>query len=435
MNLQEKINNISQTSNLPKLSQGIAHNLEEFWINFIEPNLPKETTVIGWHNIFIKYINDNPVFSLRIYGSYSGKNNDPTTLRRGFINLTNCNFNTVYVDNFFTSYFYAMAYDNYVPNYDEFKTMMDSRRFPVGYMSTKEENKYRSYVTGKDPRIQSKGYKIAHIYDAGRHFNFDDNMNTIGKFCKLYFPLGEYNDWKDCKTDKHGTYHYRNIHIEPSDKERVHKFLVAHFLRTVHPINYFLVPKKGHISFQDNGVIKDEIGEYYPLINFVKSKIKQKYISIYDQYLNLIAPLNDKQSDITDININIEYWFNEKTNMKNISNNNKQKTITAPDLSIHNYSSLKIGQIVKNYLIPTLQSNQISAAEIKKLLDADYSKQVFDINYPLLSKERIVKDYPRYYVNSILIDDITYYVCQEWYEKSRKKLETWLKGHNITIKD
>ena len=201
--LQEKLDNISVTSKLTVLKNGKSVDLDEFWTCFIEPLLPPKKAVEGWHKILMKYINEkDAIFSIRKFGSYpDNKTKDRKALRRGFFNLTNLGINTFFVDNFFTSYFFSMAYDGYVPDYNEFKEMMLSRNFPCGYIVTKTEAERAAFRKGKDPRIQYKGYKIAHIHDAGRDFNIS-NIKTVGAFCKLFFSLREYDDWKFVRKDK-----------------------------------------------------------------------------------------------------------------------------------------------------------------------------------------------------------------------------------------
>ena len=82
----------------------------------------------------------------------------------------------------------------------EFKEMMISRKFPIGYMQTDIERKFAGFSIGKAPKIQSEGYKIAHVCNAGKNFNFS-KINSIGKFCELYFPRGDYSDWNTMEQD------------------------------------------------------------------------------------------------------------------------------------------------------------------------------------------------------------------------------------------
>ena len=89
------------------------------------------------------------------------------------------------------------------------------------------------------------------------------------------------------------------------EADKVKKFLIAHFLRTVHPINYFLVPNKSNTRDKSSGILKtniywmdgtkekNEIGENPELIKYVASKIKSLYGKIYDEYLEYIYPIID----------------------------------------------------------------------------------------------------------------------------------------------
>lgn len=424
MKLKEKIDKISQTSKLALLPNGTAANLDEFWNTFIEPLLPSKQVVEGWHKLLLKYIKENDaIFSIRAFGSYlHNQTKDRKTLRRGFFNITNISLGAFYSDNFITSFFFSMAYDGYVPSYEDFKNMMLSRKFPSGYIMTTTEKQYAAFTKGKDPKIQSKGYKIAHIHATGYDFNVDKSIDTIGKFCNKYFPRGNYYDWKSIGIDKYGQYHFRKIAIDLAEKDKVRKFLIAHFLRTVHPINYFLVPKRGCISFVVDGEKKDEIGEYSALVRYVKQKIKKRYGKIYDQYLSLIKPVDDAQSTQENIQIDAVYGFGI---------NNKEKIKKVKKTTKNGVSG--IGKLVREKLIPSLGNGKVSSDEIKKFQTKKYSKNIFDINYPLLSKSRFDNNgRPRYYVLPVRIAGKDWYVCQEWYKKNHDKLSAWLKLHKIS---
>ena len=147
MDLLTKIIEIKTSSTLKPLITGNAINFDELWKKIIEPNLPKKQAVEGWHKILIDYIKrDNAVFFMRAFGGYPSKTKDETVLRRGFYNLTNYNFSAFYGDNFFTSYFYSMALDGFVPNKKEFYNAMISRKFPCGLMQTDIEKQYAALL-------------------------------------------------------------------------------------------------------------------------------------------------------------------------------------------------------------------------------------------------------------------------------------------------
>jgi len=99
----------------------------------------------------------------------------------------------------------------------------------------------------------------------------------------------------------------------------------------------------------------------------------------------------------------------------------------------------KVGKIAQTYLRDALESGKVSKAEIAKLFDPVYSKQTFGINFPLLSKDRyydILKDSKRqyrYYSSPISISGKKYYLCSQWFEKSKAKLLTWLSYIGISV--
>ena len=325
MTLEEKLKNIKKTSTLKALNCypniETALDLDELWVKVIEPNLPKKSVVEKWHKILMEYVKqDDAVLSLRAYGNPSG--NSPA-LRRGFLNKVYVNnketFETFYVDNFFTSFFYSMARDGYAPaNLEEFKQLMDNRSFPCGCIQTNDERELAAYFIGINPKISEKGYKIAHIFSAGENFNSDAGYDKISDFCKAVFPRGNRSEW--CyKTDKGHNYRRVDCH-DMAENEKIKKFAVAHFLRIVHPINYFLVPNKPgsvdkttnilktNIYWQENGKEYDEIGEYPKLVEYVAAKFRSLYGMIYDEFLSMIYPSKNAVNPIGDnVVINAEY--------------------------------------------------------------------------------------------------------------------------------
>lgn len=69
-----------------------------------------------------------------------------------------------------------------------------------------------------------------------------------------------------------------------------------------------------------------------------------------------------------------------------------------------------------------------------KLQTFEYSKDKFDIQYPLLVKEGINYEKDRYYKLPLFIKGQKYYMCSQWYEgeanNDRPYLIKWLNMHN-----
>lgn len=193
----------------------------------------------------------------------------------------------------------------------------------------------------------------------------------------------------------------------------------------------FATPKFGKTSLDRTQQCITKVKEFFSDNGF---KFNVECICNEDFNSKVVIPVTEKCNDNSDT----AELFMRAYDLCTLTSKVKRKpknSPTEPKTSKIKSTSIKIGQIVKNYLIPTLLSDKISSTEVQKLQDADYSKQTFDINYPLLSKGRIINGHARYYVSPLLIKGVKYYVCQEWFDRNYQKLETWLKAHNVTIKD
>ena len=106
-------------------------------------------------------------------------------------------------------------------------------------------------------------------------------------------------------------------------------------------------------------------------------------------------------------------------------NNYKQK---------YNYKDFKIGKLAQVMIRKIIENNKISKNEINSLLDKEYSKKVFNINYPVLVKEGGAYDKFRYYNEPISFDGVNYLLCNMWFENSqvnnRPYLEKWIEENN-----
>ena len=131
MTLQDKLSFISKPS-IPRMTSGEAETIRGFWMEFIEPKLISKEIISQWCNLLYRYIDDsNVVYAIRKFGD-RGRNGD-YDLRRGFYTLTNKDYSFFYTDNYFSAYFFKMAFDGFVPNYEEFKDLLISRKFPARF--------------------------------------------------------------------------------------------------------------------------------------------------------------------------------------------------------------------------------------------------------------------------------------------------------------
>ena len=87
---------------------------------------------------------------------------------------------------------------------------------------------------------------------------------------------------------------------------------------------------------------------------------------------------------------------------------------------IKGLGEMKVGAIARTVLRKTLESGRISESEIALLQTKEYSKEKFDIQFPLLRKAS-GKDEPkpnRYYDNPLNINGTYYFLCSEWIGKA-----------------
>lgn len=102
---------------------------------------------------------------------------------------------------------------------------------------------------------------------------------------------------------------------------------------------------------------------------------------------------------------------------------------------------MKIGVYVRQSISRLIKEGKLSTQEIQRLLQLEYSKRTFNINYPALKaydrevtldKQRNVGGYPRYYADRYFINGKEYLLCNHWVEKlSRSYFEKWLTFINI----
>jgi hypothetical protein len=192
-----------------------------------------------------------------------------------------------------------MAYLDFVPEYNDFKKMFTDRKFSLfSFMGkTEVEKKYAAFTTqAYNSRFYTQNWYLAHIIPVNNEsfFNFENkNINDI-------LTPGEKNDWKLTPNG----YYERFLNYTLSEEEK--KIARAHFLRFIHPINYFLVPNSNHVTIK-------KIGEDPAIINYMRKRASNLYLDVYDDFLNL-ALSNPKLTPTESCNIlaqqqlsNLEY--------------------------------------------------------------------------------------------------------------------------------
>ena len=450
MTLDEKLRDMSKTSTVEKLNEypnvKRAKNFDELWKNVIEDSLPDKDVVLRWHKLLMDYVRqENSVFTLRACAS--GEQPRRGCLNQVFVNGKKT-FGTFCIDNGIPTYIYTMAKDKFVPSLAEFNEMMiHNCSFPFGWNVTSGEKEISAYPKGKNPGISDKGYKLAHIFPAGKEYRDDAGYKTITDFWKAEFPQGNISDWKQ-HILPNGKY-YRPIHINDESKsQKARRFAVAHFLRSNHPLNFFLVPNKSNTRDKESGILKtniyytdhtgnkkDEIGEYSKLIEYVAAKIKDIYkdTNVYQEFLNLIFPVGSC-IDPKEENVQIDAEYAVGIWRRNIGNGIALSNISASSRSASAVPRHDNKAVVFCILNDMIQRNLIDADMLTKLSDRNFRMQMFGAyGYPFIIKKDNFTSTglpaKRFYSSDVvIINGEEYQVCNFWTQENIAKLKEWHKG-------
>ena len=114
-------------------------------------------------------------------------------------------------------------------------------------------------------------------------------------------------------------------------------------------------------------------------------------------------------------------------------------SIANPVISVTNNNGyeVKIGKMMRGILSRLLKNHMLSSYEMSAMQTPDYSKEVFNLNFPVLKKiqrgetknkvKRDAKGYNRYYEDSVIVNGEEYIICSQWVEALHgEKAERWV---------
>ena len=421
MDFISEFNNINKKPLTP-LKDGSAKSISEFWGKVIVQNLIKDVDYMTkWYELLKAYVNEpDAVFVIRS-GNTRRKNN-PKTLRRGFYTkYSKEKISFVYTDNDFATYISKLALNHVdVPSLEEFKAAMINRKFPMHFNASCKEEKSKAafIVNGKAPDIGKAGYKVSHIVDTGMNYEMDGKILNINKILELYFPLGDYDDYK---FNKDGIYVRTFDSIKNSEAK---EFLKAHFLRFACPLNYILTPKVGTRSQQKHFIkIKsNDIGEDKDLQNYAIEQFKKLYPNIYDEYLSLLKLPSTIDYSYLDKKIDMIYGPSIQPSQKVVIVSNKQRKVIS--------GGTNIGKFAKTTFKELIEKNKLNNSIINNLKDKDYCKQTFGVRLPVIVEINTTFDNARYYKDVV---GGKYRITNDWYSKNKIYLEKWLQLFSIEL--
>jgi hypothetical protein len=166
-----------------------------------------------------------------------------------------------------------------------------------------------------------------------------------------------------------------------------------------------------------------------------------------DKIFNVVSAFSKSISDTSELfmrSVQMYNLFNQesisrtnklggKSNMVDASGQNDVYNI------LKGFEEMKVGALVRMSLTRLIDNELLDANEIERLKQSEYSKKMFNINYPFLKdyeqeisekEQTMINGYKRYFAKPYQIDGQLYFLCNDWYEdKNRSYFIAWLKKY------
>ncbi|MTG99108.1 hypothetical protein GJV76_13360 [Myroides sp. BIT-d1] len=262
---------INYQVNIESIGCGKANDIEDFFEQIIRPQFSNKQGIIKIHQELLKYIESpNAIFFLRQHFSASKKNYH--LLRRGFLSEYKCGAKVVFCDNTFAMLFNGPKLNNDYYSCEDLHNLFIQKQLICGFSSTTEERELSFYSSNGVKRLKYNlnGWTLAHINPVGTGYE----QGNIRDF----FPCLDRELWNNPQR-------INTVHRKLETQEL--KLLKAHFLRLIHPLNSFFLPKNNLISFVSKA---KRLGEEMELLKHVYSYLKVEF----DQQINELENIMGK---------------------------------------------------------------------------------------------------------------------------------------------
>ena len=392
----------------PKLSDGNANGIEDFFKQIVKPQFSNRQSIINTHNALMEYLKlDGKVFFLRLYGSYP--KDRYFLLRRGFLTEYPDKTKMAFCDNTFSMLFTGLKIAGLTYTSNELKSFLTQNKVICSFLTTKEERELSYYKRegAINLNLNSKGWYLAHIKPTGTGFD-KRRLRDI-------FPNPSRSEW-DIETK------IRRTKTNLNDTEL--KILKAQFIRLIHPLNSFLVPKKNHLLYSGKN-----IGEEAELLKYTQDFLKNEFHKEYKEFNNITL-----EYDFPEINNTIDEiaWFKDKIKEK-VNKKRNDETQTAKMKYPTNKRAvnvMKIGQFVRHVFRDAFEKGLITPTISKDLQNIEYSQEHFNAGYEILrdrcDERGIIDDNGRnrYYARELFCDNFR--LSSQWYTRQWDDLLKWL---------
>lgn len=386
--------------------------------------------------MLMKYANrPDAIYWIRYYES-GNKASGRWNTRRACLTRFSDGYTYAFVSNFDAHEILNMVRLGVTPDANEFADLMNSYTFPLHFDrgGSCEESDIHAYPKVGAVRggiLTSEHWYLAHIN--GIKSEYSRSSGCYAKLSKSeidrIYPRGSISDWKP---DESG-HIIRNLNYSLSPEEK--EIVKAHFLRFVDPLNYYVAPGQ---KYEENAVCS-RIGEYGYLNDYMDNQFEKVYgASEMDAFRKAALLLRPTYCATGLEMINITYGIRTSTTApkKDKTATKKAKTVkasppkTSGTVTSPSGSKEKIGQYAKGVFENLLNSGKLTSELMTNLMNKRYCSSELGISYPVLVIHSSgTYDPKRYYKKDS--KNGKYLICSQWYEKSRSKIDAWLKSNDL----
>lgn len=259
--------------------KGFAENATDFFNQIIKWQFQHKATIQAIHKALFEYVKrPDAVFAIRLYGS--APRGKYFLLRRGFLSEYQDGLKTFFCDNTFAMPFTALKLYDKCYTASDLVEHLNQKNVVCGFKADKEERKLAYYKCNSYSHINlnDSGWYLAHILPVGYNFAGKQRLTEV-------FSNPKRAEWESDLA------HIRRV--DRSFTENEYAVLVAHFLRLIHPLNSFLIPKKDYVAYDGKN-----LGEEQELINIVQDYVKAEFPEEYAELQTLMQiPEQEKVTD------------------------------------------------------------------------------------------------------------------------------------------
>lgn len=259
--------------------KGLAENATDFFNQIIKWQFQHKATIQAIHKALLEYVKrPDAVFAIRLYADAPGK--QYFLLRRGFLSEYQDGLKTFFCDNTFVMPFTALKLYDKCYTASDLVEHLNQKNVVCGFKIDKEERKLAYYKCNNYSHINlnDSGWYLAHILPVGYNFAGKQRLTKV-------FPNPKRAEWELDPA------HIRRV--DRSFTENEYAVLVAHFLRLVHPLNSFVIPKQDYVAYDGKN-----LGEEQELINIVQDYVKAEFPEEYAELQTLMQiPEQEKVTD------------------------------------------------------------------------------------------------------------------------------------------